>query len=194
MEEGSNALLSAGRWLGMAMLCAGLVPLQTVAGARMVTDRIDRAPVERKTASASGRYTLTVVAVDGWKTPRTSAILTDVTGRVRWRIALPHEGGPRAMLVNDKGTVLFIDEWINVIPRHALMIVAPTGKIIGDHAGETILSMLNVPRRTIGDLARVGPWRSSDAVLAADGQSASLKSGGRTVRISLVDGSVRVGT
>jgi hypothetical protein len=189
MGEGSNALL-------VVVLAAGIViaaaPMPVNAGARMLADRIDHAPVARRIVAASGRYALSVESVDGWKTPRATATLTDAAGRVRWRMILPHEGGPRAMLVSKAGAVLFVDEWINVIPRHALMVVAPTGKVIGDHAGESILSLLKVPRRTIGDLARVGPWRSSDAVLSADGQHASLTSGGRTVTISLVDGSVKV--
>ncbi len=196
MRGGSNALLAAGRRLGVTMMCAGVagsLVSSATAGVRMLTDRIDRAPVERKIASPSGRFTLSVRAIDGWKTPHTSATLIDGTGHVRWRMTLPHEGGPRAMLVTNSGATLFIDEWINVIPRHALMLISPTGNVVGDHAGESILTLLNVPRRTIGDLARVGPWRSSDAVLSADGHHASLRAGGRTVTISLVDATVRVG-
>jgi hypothetical protein len=189
MGKGSNALLSAMLVTGIAIA----VPASAEAGVRMLSDRIDLAPAERKIVSASGQFSLNIRAVDGWKTPRTTATLTDKAGRVRWRMTLPHEGGPRAALVSNSGTTLFIDEWINVIPRHALMVVAPTGKVVGDHAGESILTLLNVPRRTIGDLARVGPWRSSDAVLSADGRSASLRAGGRTLTISLVSGTVRVG-
>lgn len=194
--EGSNALLAARLRLGIGLLCVGMaavLPAPAFPGARLLTDRIDRAPVERKISSPSGRYTLRVHAIDAWKTPRTMATLSDASGHARWQMTLPHEGGPRAMLVSDTGTVLFIDEWINVIPRHALVVVTPTGKIVGDHSGESVLTRLNVPRRTIGDLARVGPWRSSDAALSADGRSASLRAGGRTVTISLVDGAIHVG-
>jgi hypothetical protein len=195
MAEGSNALHRAGRRLGRTVLCLGFLvapALPATAGVRTVNDRIDRAPVERRFTSPSKQFVLVVAAVDGWKKPIAAATLSDAKGHVRWRVTLPHEGGPRAVLVNDKGAVLFIDEWINVIPRHALMVVGNGGIILGDHEGEAVLSMLKVPRRTIGDLARVGPWRSSDAVLSGDGQSASLRSGGRTVIVSLVSGAVRV--
>lgn len=196
MGEGSNALLVTRGAVYKFMLAAALAVFlgpPTTAGGRILTDRIDRAPLERTVKSPNGRFLLTVKALDGWKTPSTVAILRDSTGLVHWRMTLPHEGGPRAVLLNDKGAVLFVDEWINVIPRHALTVVAPSGKVVGDHPGESVLTLLNVPRRTIGDNARVGPWRSSDAVLSADGQSASLRSGGRTVTISLVTGAVRVG-
>jgi hypothetical protein len=196
MEEGSNALLFVGRTLGKLALVTALamnLVLPGTAGGRILSDRIDRAPLERTIKSPDGHFRLSVNALDGWKTPRAVATLRDATGHVRWRKTLPHEGGPRAIVVNNKGAALFVDEWINVIPRHALMVVAPSGKIVGDHPGESVLTLLSVPRRTIGDLARVGPWRSSDAMLSADGQSASLRSGGRTVTISLVNGAVRVG-
>ncbi len=195
MAEGSDALRLAVRGLGPCLLLAGAAGEASNAAAepRMVTDAIVRATVQRQFASPSARYKLVVEASDGWKTPRTQALLRDASGRVTWRIALPHEGGPRAVVVSDGGAVLFVDEWINVIPHHAIMVVGATGRILGDHGGEAILTLLKVPRATIGALAHVGPWRSSDAVLAADGQSASLRAGGRTLIISLRDGSVRVG-
>jgi hypothetical protein len=193
MAEGSRALCRIGTALALTLVGAGVWPIKSVQSAvRVADDRIDHAPVERKFASRAGTYVMTVSSVQSGPVRRAVAVLRDAKGRVRWRVPLPHEGGPRAAVVSDDGAALFVDEWINVIPRHALMVVDPAGKVIADHAGESILTLLAVSRRTIGQQARVGPWRSTDAVLNAAGAEATLRAGGRTIKISLKTGAIQI--
>ncbi|MFL5280863.1 MAG: hypothetical protein ACJ8AW_07650 [Rhodopila sp.] len=136
-------------------LASGRVQSQPLALER---DRIDRPPVRRVFASASGRFVLSLTAVDDWRSPVVEAALQEVhdDGRARrWQRRLPHELGPRSVVVGDDGAVLLVDEWINVLPCHALMVIAADGRILADDSREQVLSRLAVPRATVSAQARM---------------------------------------
>jgi len=159
-------------------------------GATAAADRVDYPPKERRFVSASGVFILIVRAVDGWKTPRVAATLSKKGGPVLWQRELPHYHGPRRVLVTDDGHVLLVDEWINVVSRYALTLIGADGKTLASHSAEQVFSLLAVPRRAISEHARFGPWVTEGPELSADGKSALLWAGGRTLKLRLEDGRI----
>ena len=155
-------------------------------------DRQDRPPVLRTFFSRSRAFRLIVRVT----TPKdaTAELWAGRDGHLtrRWTRALPHEWGPRTALVTDKGFVLLVDEWINVIPRHALMIVDPAGRIVADYSGEQVITHLGVARSQISAAATTGPWRSGDPQLTPDGAAATLQAGGRTLTLDMARGRLKV--
>ena len=163
--------------------------------AQLSADVIDRPPARRVFASPSGRFVLSLTVAAHGQTSKAEAELVEVFAdrRVgRWQLPLPHEGGPRTAVVSDRGAVLLVEEWINVVPRHALMVIGSDGRTIADDSGEQVFSRLEVPRARISEHARAGIWRSSDPVLAEDGNSVVIRAAGRVVTVSLADGHLDV--
>ncbi len=151
-------------------------------------DGIDLPQDERQFSSASGGFVLTVKALDGWRTPFSAATLTNATRSVLWKRNLPHHHGPRNVLVTSGGQVLLADEWINVLSRHALTLIGPDGATIAAYPAEQIIGILGVPRASITNHARLGPWMSEIPKLSADAKSVIFGAGGRTLVLRLQDG------
>jgi hypothetical protein len=162
--------------------------MQSPARGVIAQDRVDFPPLKRQFASPSGGFLLNVDALDGWKTPKAVATLHDAAGAVLWRRELPHHHGPRRVLVTGGGQVLLVDEWINVISRYALTLIAPDGATIAQYTAEQIITLLAVPRPAITANARYGPWVSDGPSLSPDGKSVLFKAGGRTLVLRLADG------
>src|SRR5262245_9840853 len=89
-----------------------------------VTDRITLPPASREFTSPSGKFVLVVSTKDSWKSPRATGELFSAGANrtLLWSRELPQEYGPRFALVNDQGTVLMLDEWINVNTRYAILV------------------------------------------------------------------------
>lgn len=177
--------------LGLASL--GLLALQNVGAksAGVSADRIDLPPVERKFSSATG-FSLTIRTRDGWKTPRAWATLENASGAVMWERELPHHLGPRRAFVTSSGQVLLVDEWINVLSRYALTLVAPAGVTMVQYSGEQVISLLAVPRVAITAHARDGLWITEGPGLAAGGKLVEFKAGGRVLALALGDGRLSI--
>jgi hypothetical protein len=158
----------------------------------IVADRVNFPPEERRFESASGGFILTVQAVDGWKTPRVAATLRKAGGQALWQRELPHYHGPRYVLVTEEGRVLLVDEWINVVSRYALTLIATDGITLAEYSAEQIFSLLAVPRRVISDDARFGPWITEGPTFSADSKSVLFKAGGRSIRLRLEDGRILI--
>lgn len=154
----------------------------------VMPDRIDLPPDQRQFRSTSGGFVLTVKALDGWRTPFSAATLSDAIGSVLWKRNLPHHHGPRNVLVTNGGQVLLADEWINVLSRHALTLIGPDGATIAAYPAEQIIGILGVPRASITDHARFGPWMSDGPKLSADAKSVLFGAGGRSLVLRLQDG------
>lgn len=172
----------------LPVLLAGMT---TAPGRARATDEISRPPARRVFASVSGRFVLTLVAVPHGPGTLAEATLEDISADRRqrlWQRTLPQEDGPRTAVVSDSGAVLLVDEWINVVPRHALMLIGSDGRTIADYSGEQVFSRLAVPRGRITAEAREGVWRSSAPVLAAGGDAVRMRAGGRVVSVSFADG------
>lgn len=170
---------------GVAVIATGAL----LASAAPVSDERTVPALQRNFRSASGAFVLRVEAVDGWKTHRAHATLSS-GGAIRWSRDLPHQFGPKTAVVTDRGAVLLVDEWINSIPAHGLTLIAPDGRTIADHGGETIFKVLGSPRAAISAQARVGTWRSAEPAIRAD--QVAIAAAGRTLLISLKDGTLSV--
>lgn len=112
--------------------------------------------------------------------------------RSLWNRPLPHEQGPRDALVSDSGAVVLLDEWINVVPRHAIMLIAPDGRTLALYSGEQLFAVLNVPREAISANARNGVWMSSEPIPGADGKTVEFRCARRGLTLRLADGKLTV--
>ncbi len=121
--------------------------------------------------------------------------MVEVSGiqrRSLWNRLLPHEQGPRSALVTDSGAVVLLDEWINVVPRHAIMLIGPDGRTPARYSGEQLFAILNVPRKAISANARHGVWMSSEPVPSADGKTVEFRCARRSFTLQLADGKITV--
>ncbi|MDP2834761.1 MAG: hypothetical protein Q8Q28_15975 [Pseudomonadota bacterium] len=151
-------------------------------------------PPQRHFSSPSGRFVLTFSSLDR-RTPSVSAELVEVSGTRRrslWSRLLPHEQGPRGALVSDSGAVVLLDEWINVVPRHAIMLIGPDGRTLALYSGEQLFAILNVPRKAISANARHGVWMSSEPIPSADGKTVEFRCARRSFTLQLADGKLTV--
>jgi hypothetical protein len=164
------------------------VALCAAGGPTMAQDRLDLPPAERRVASPSGAFTLTLRTPDNWKTPQVVASLVRGDGKVVWQQQLPHEHGPRRALVTDDGRVLLVDEWINVISPRALMLLAADGHIVAQHSAEAIFALLAVPLPVITRQAKSGAWIAEGPRLSLDSGTAAFEAGGRAFLIDLYEG------
>jgi hypothetical protein len=163
--------------------------------AEIASDRIFLPPERREVSSPAGSFVLVLATADGWKTPRGSAELYRVgsTGRqLIWKRDLPHYHGPRRALVSDKGEVLLADEWINVVSRYALTVIAPENRTVATYTAEQVFATLAIPPREITSHAKAGPWITEGPVFSPDGKSALITAGGRTLEVRLSDGKLTV--
>ncbi|MDH3320198.1 MAG: hypothetical protein OEO84_10975 [Betaproteobacteria bacterium] len=159
------------------------------------SDRIALPPVRREFTSPERSYLLVVENADQWKTSYPTARLYR-TGQGQsvlcWTRVLTQQYGPRGAVVAGDGHVLFVDEWINVTSRWALVLVDVENRVIATHDYKTAVGALAVSPAEIAAHARSGPWISDRPVLSADGKSARIAAGGRTLVVLLQDGSLSV--
>ena len=156
-------------------------------------DAIVLPPAKRTFASPSGNFALTLSSLDGWKTFQATAELVAIDGAVRrsiWRQTLPHEKGPRHVLVLNSGAVILIDEWINVPSRHALMLIDAQGKTLAHYSIDELISVLGVARGIVGANGKLGVWLSEMPTPNAAGTLLNLRSAGRWLRLDLASGRV----
>lgn len=105
-----------------------------------------------------------------------------------WNRVLPHEHGPRGVLVSDSGTAVLLDEWINVVPRHAIMLIDRAGHTLALYSGEQLFAILDVPRKAISANARHGIWMSSEPMPSDDGKTIVFRAAERSLTLRLADG------
>jgi hypothetical protein len=190
-------LIDAGRrvWLlgaGLAWCGVGTAGMARSAGTT-TADRIVLPPDLRSFSSPSGQYVLELSSADHWRTRLARArLLARNSGSLEpaWTQTLPHERGPRHVLVTDTGAVVLIDEWINVPSRHALMLLSPGGERLAHYSIDALVQMLGVPRRTVAEHGKLGIWLSAAPSLAPDGSAVVLPSAGRRLLLRLADGSL----
>lgn len=155
------------------------------------TDRIAVPPVQREFASPSGEFMLIVSADDQWETPRASAALYAGRPGARqqlWTRQLPQHHGPRKVLLSDRGDSLLVDEWINILSPHALMLIDRRNQLVADYSAQQVLAALGLSAREASASAREGPWLVDGPHLSTDGQGALLRAGACTLEIRLSDG------
>ncbi len=111
---------------------------------------------------------------------------------VRWQMTLPQTQGPRHALVTDGGTAVMFDSWLNVASPHAIVVVSPDGRLLAVYSFEAVVAVLQVSRRKVVQLARLGFWLSAEPVLSGDGNRVLLEAGGRHLSLCLTDGRISV--
>lgn len=158
--------------------------------ARPHADRIVLPPERRIFSSPSGRFELTLESRDGWRSREALATMRLLANgsQTVWHKILPHERGPRHVLVTDAGETVLVDEWINVASRYALVLLAADGGELARYGFDALVQLLGVPRRAVSEHARLGIWLSAPPSVAADGRSVRFEVAGRTLTLRLSDG------
>lgn len=147
-------------------------------------------PPRRQTFTA-GSYQFVVTATDQWQTPTATGTLYEGDRRL-WQRNLPHEYGPRFVLVSSAGQVLLVDESINVASPYALTLLDPAGNVMAQYSFDDIKRMLGVSSAELTRQATSGWWISAPPTLsdAADrtGAIALIPTGGTTLEVNLATG------
>jgi hypothetical protein len=182
---------------GLLVACTGKSAEDVGLAPRVAVDkdRISLPPLRRETTSLSGDYAFIVAAEDAWRSSRASGELVRVaSGRQRpvWKTSLPEQFGPRFVLLDDRGDVLLVDEWVNTVTRHALVLFDVTGHERAHYTFDDIRIATGVPGSTIVQMAVHGSWLTSVPALDAVAQTATITAGGKTLSISLTDGHLSV--
>lgn len=165
-------------------------------------DRLRHPPI-RQTFTA-GSYQLVITAQDReWETPVATAQLSD-GDRLLWQQELPHEYGPRFVLVSPRGQVLLLDEFINVASPYALTLIDQSGEVVAQNSFEDVQKTLQVSLAVLTEQANSGWWISAPPTLGeathetahetanssapAQDLYARVKAGGTTLEIDLSTG------
>lgn len=163
--------------------------------AATTTDRL-RHPPPVQTFSA-GAYRLVVTAADDWETPNAVAEFYD-GDTLRWQTPLSQQYGPRFALVTaggeTAGTVLMVDEFINVASESAIALFNPQGILIAQYSFNDIQQFLNIPPAQIANKATSGWWVSAPPTLSQDEDSAYILTGGTRLGIDLMTGELNLPT
>jgi hypothetical protein len=167
-------------------------PPQTVS---TPTDRITLPPPRREFVASSGHYVLVVSTRDNWKSARGTGELFSVAGSARtliWTRELPQELGPRFALVNDAGTVLLLDQWINVSTKYAVLILDRDNRMVAQHSTEDVRAALQVPMNEVTRMAKHGWWISAPPTLTPAGDFGRVEAAGKLLTIRLSDGHLSI--
>jgi hypothetical protein len=156
-----------------------------------LSDRITLPNPRREFLAANGKYAFVVATQDGWKSPHGTGELFAVAGGNRtsiWAHELQQQFGPRFVLVSNTGTVLMLDEWINVATPRAIVIFDRSGKLVAQHSTEAVQAVVNVPMNDIVRLAKQGWWITEPPTLNSAGDQVRVATGGKRLDIRVADG------
>lgn len=178
--------------LATAIACdetgAGNLPSQVPA---TNTDRITLPDARREFTSRSGNFSFVVFTRDGWQSLRGTGELSSVAGSTRtpvWSADLSQQYGPRFVIVSDTGTVLMLDEWINVSTPYAVVLRDRNNRQIAQHSTDAVQATLQVPMNEVTRLAKYGWWITAPPVLTSAGDAVRVETGGKALTIRLSDG------
>lgn len=160
---------------------------------RTPDDRITLPPVRKE--SPSGTYVFAVSTPDNWRGFFATGELFSLAGssrRLLWSARLPQRFGPRFALTSDSGTVVMVDEWMNVTTQYAVVIVDPANRPIAWHSTDAVQAALHVPMNRIVEMAVHGPWVSVPPRFDVTGESVLVGAAGKTLIIRLSDGALSV--
>jgi hypothetical protein len=159
--------------------------LSVAAGCLTAADTVVLPPPSREVCSPSKAYCLTVRTADGWRSPQAIAEMR-LEGRVLWSKNLPHELGPRAVLVRNTGEAVLFDEWIHVLSSRAITILDRSGQPVRTVGFREIQEAVGLPASQITSRARFGPWMVAPPSLDAD--AATVPVGQKQLIVHLPDG------
>ena len=153
-------------------------------------DRIAHPPVRQTFTTASDQgdaYRLVISAEDKWKSPIAKAKLF-LGETVLWDESLPHQYGPRFVLIGANGNVLLLDEFINVASPHAITLINKKGQTIARYGFKDIQSALNLSTDELTKQATAGWWISAAPLLVDAGNCAAVSTGNKLLEINLITG------
>ncbi|MEL6351522.1 MAG: hypothetical protein AAFR58_07145 [Cyanobacteria bacterium J06627_28] len=158
-------------------------------------DRLRHPPLVQ--TFSAGAYRLVVAATDSWETPNAVAEFYD-GDMLRWQTPLSQQYGPRFALVTARGetagTVLMVDDFINVASESAIALFNPQGILIAQYSFDDIQQILDIPPAEIADKATSGWWVSSSPTLSQDEDTAYILTGGTRLDIDLITGELNLPT
>ena len=150
-------------------------------------DRLAHPPI-RQTFTTSP-YRLVIAAEDNWETPLTKAqLFRDEI--LLWENALPHQYGPKLVLISTEGNVLLLDEFINVASPHAITLIDSTGSTVAQHSFKDIQIALNLSAADLTKQATTGWWISAPPKLIESANCATIRTGNTTLGIDLSTGTI----
>ena len=155
-------------------------------------DAIPYPPLLRHEVSPAGTYHLVLTleqAATG--TRRTTASLFEATGdrcQQVWLHALPHSYGPRLAMVNDAGTVVMLDEWINVASAYAIVVLGLDGQIVAQHSFDDIVKVTGQSRAEVVEQAAQGFWLGGSPKLDRAETHALIPAAGGQLTLDLATG------
>jgi len=160
-----------------------------------LSDRIPLPPQKREFTSPSGNYVFVVSNADQWRSNQTAGELLAVSGaasgearRSLWSRVLPQGFGPRFVLLNDRGQVLLLDEWINIKSRHAAVLLNRENEVVVQHDFDAVQAVLQIPAAEIVRRSKHGWWIAAPPSLEPSGEVVRVETAGKTLLIGLADG------
>ncbi len=160
------------------------------------SDSIALPPTTRESFSSNKQYQFVISSGDGWKTKHPAGHLYGSEGGTRkllWQGTLPQEYGPRFVLVSRRGTVLMLDEWINVKSSYAVVVLNPPAKNWIRHGFEEVEGTLGAARSVLVDSAKFGWWISSMPTFLDDERKARVGAAGKHLVVDLMTGEMSPG-
>lgn len=156
-------------------------------------DAISIPPMKREFSSPDGRHKFTVFTSDNWASKKAKVKLVKITENSQillWSKDLPHEYGPRHVIVNNQGRILLLDEWINVPSNYAIVLLDSKGEIISQYSFDKLQRFLNISRAEIVEKAKEGWWIASTPTLDTSSNASSVGVAGKLLTIHLNDGHI----
>ncbi|MBE9113933.1 hypothetical protein IQ273_31680 [Nodosilinea sp. LEGE 07298] len=158
-------------------------------------DAIPYPPLLRHEASPAGTYHLVLtLGQEATGTRRTTASLFEMRGdrcQQVWSQTLPHSYGPRLALVTDAGTVVLLDEWINVASPYAMTVLGPNGAIAAQHSFDDIVEVTGQTRAEVVEQAAQGFWLTGEPEIADDGSQVLIPAADGQITLDLATGELR---
>ena len=150
-------------------------------------DRLAHPPV-RQTFTTEP-YQLVISAENSWETPLTKAQFFQGETPL-WEKSLPHQYGPKFVIVSTRGNVLLLDEFINVASPHAITLIDSAGNTIARHGFKDIQTTLNVSAADLTKQATTGWWISAPPTLIESANCVTVSTGNATLGIDLTTGAM----
>ncbi len=154
-------------------------------------DTLPIPPALRHGASPSGDYhlVLTLAEADGRRYTTASLYeATDAVCQLVWSQSLPHSYGPRLALVSDRGTVVLLDDWINVASPRAIVMLDRAGEVMAQHSFDDIVAAIGQSRAAVVDQATQGFWLGGSPEINRAGSHLSIPAAGGQISLDLTTG------
>ena len=151
-------------------------------------DRMAQPPLHQTFSNSP--YQLIVTATDSWQTPAATGQFYK-GDTLLWQQPLPHQYGPRFVLISQQGHLLLLDEFINVASPYALTLLDADGQTLAQYSFDDIQKTLAIPAATLTQKASSGWWISAAPTLSESEGLALVPTGGTILRVDLATGELR---